>query len=42
MSQSSGIYSVDSNQLTYEELLEKRKNESYAYIIGIISQLFGH
>ena len=36
--QSSGIYSVDSNKLTPEQLIEKRKNESYAYIIGILSQ----
>ena len=39
MSQSSGIYSVSSDELTYEMLVEKRKNERYAYIIGIISQL---
>ena len=36
--QSSGLYSVHSDELNEEQLREKRKNESYAYIIGIISQ----
>ena len=37
--QSSGIYSIKSSDLNEEELQEKRKNERYAYIIGILSQL---
>ena len=37
--QSSGIYSVKSSDLNEEELQEKRRNERYAYIIGILSQL---
>ena len=37
--QSSGIHSVKTDDLDEEALREKRKNESYAYIIGILSQL---
>jgi drug/metabolite transporter (DMT)-like permease len=36
---SSGLYSVKSDLLTKEHLIEKRKNEQFAYIIGILSQL---
>ena len=38
MSSSFELKSVDSNLLNDEQLLEKRKNEKYAYIIGIITQ----
>jgi drug/metabolite transporter (DMT)-like permease len=38
MSQSSDIYSVDSSILNDEMLAEKRKNERFAYIVGILSQ----
>ena len=37
--QGSGIYSIKSSFLNEEELKEKRRNESYAYLIGILSQL---
>jgi len=37
--QSSGIYSIKSSLLEEDELMEKRRNESYAYLIGILSQL---
>lgn len=36
--QSTGLISVDSNELTQEQLLEKRKKERFGYILGIISQ----
>jgi len=35
----SGFYSVKSDELTAEQLLLKRKKESFGYIIGILSQL---
>ena len=35
----SGFYSVDSTELTKEQLLQKRKKESIGYLIGILSQL---
>ena len=38
MSQSSDIYSVDSSILNDEMLAEKRKNERFAYVVGILSQ----
>ena len=37
--QSSGLYTIKSDDLDYEMLAEKRKNERYGYILGIISQL---
>ena len=39
MSSSFDLKSIDSNLLNEEQLLEKRKNERYAYIVGIITQL---
>ena len=38
MSKSSDIYSVNSSELNDELLNEKRKNERFAIIIGILSQ----
>ena len=38
MSKSSDIYSVDSSTLNDEMLAEKRKNERFAYVVGILSQ----
>ena len=38
MSNSSDIYSVDSSTLNDEMLAEKRKNERFAYVVGILSQ----
>ena len=39
MSKSSDLYSVNSSELNDEMLAEKRKNERFAVIIGILSQL---
>ena len=38
MSKSSDLYSINSSELNDELLAEKRKNENFAIIIGVISQ----